>query len=291
MNGLNHLKNEYKSICASDDLKQRANAILKTKRIPFYKKASASAATFLILFAAVFNLFPELAGAAAEIPVLNTVIRVITLGRYENKDMGYEAKVVTPKIEGLADKELEERLNNDLKENAKIVISAYEKDVEELKKEFGEETIHMGVTLDYCIKTDTKDILALDVYLLYTAGSSNTKHTFYTIDKNSGKLLSLKDLFKKDADYITPVSEYIKSEMKRINQEEHGLFWVDDKEIPFDTFKKIKEDQNFYINEKNELVICFDKYDVAAGAQGSPEFVIPKSVTNPLARPRSVICK
>lgn len=291
MNRLNDLKNEYKSICASDSLRQRTNAILKTRRVLFYKKFACSAAAFLILFTLTFNLFPELALAAAEIPVLNAVVKVITFGRYENKDMGYEAKIFTPKIEGLCDKELERKLNADFKENAEAVISAYQKDVEELKKEFGEETIHMGVTFDYIIKTDTKEILSLDVYLLYTAGSSSTKHTFYTIDKKSGKLLTLKELFKSNADYITPVSEYIRGEMKRINKEEDGMFWTDEDNPPFEGFKEIKEDQNFYINQNGELVICFDKYDVAAGAQGSPEFVIPKKITDPIAEKSSAISK
>ncbi|MDY3927926.1 MAG: RsiV family protein [Clostridia bacterium] len=40
----------------------------------------------------------------------------------------------------------------------------------------------------------------------------------------------------------------------------------------------MKEDQNFYINDSGNIVICFDKYEVAAGAQGCPEFEIPKSV-------------
>ena len=45
-----------------------------------------------------------------------------------------------------------------------------------------------------------------------------------------------------------------------------------------DGFDKIAEDQNFYINDDGNIVICFDKYEVAAGAQGSPEFVIPEKV-------------
>lgn len=62
--------------------------------------------------------------------------------------------------------------------------------------------------------------------------------------------------------------------MARENAENDGLY---DLEGDF-AFKQIKPDQNFYINDKGELVICFDKYEVAAGAQGSPEFVIPNDI-------------
>ena len=54
------------------------------------------------------------------------------------------------------------------------------------------------------------------------------------------------------------------------------MFWVDDEIV--ESFEKISSDQNFYINSDGNVVICFDKYEVAPGAQGSPEFVIPNEL-------------
>lgn len=90
--------------------------------------------------------------------------------------------------------------------------------------------------------------------------------------------MTLPGLFKDDADYVSVISEYITSEMKRLNAEENGMFFIDGEENDFDGFKEIKPDQNFYINENGNIVICFDKYEVAAGAQGSPEFEIPNDL-------------
>ena len=39
-------------------------------------------------------------------------------------------------------------------------------------------------------------------------------------------------------------------------------------------------DQNFYINDENQLVIVFDEYEVAPGSMGTPEFVIPTEFLN-----------
>ena len=39
-------------------------------------------------------------------------------------------------------------------------------------------------------------------------------------------------------------------------------------------FQKIDGDQNFYINDQDQLVIVFDEYEVAPGSMGMPEFVI-----------------
>lgn len=272
---MDSLKKDYETIRASKELKERIEKTMKKEKMKNRVKLSGSIAAGIIAFGILsVNISPELAYAMSDIPVIGSAVRVVTFDRYVHKDDGYDADVATPKLEGIADKKLEEKLNREFKENAKTIIEKYEKDVKELKDEFGEDTVHMGVNSDYIVKTDNDDILAIDVYILNTAGSSSTVHSFYTIDKKSGKLLTLKGLFKKDADYVKVLSDYIKQEMKRENEENGGLFELDGEWA----FKSIKKDQNFYINNDGLLVICFDKYEVAAGAQGSPEFVIPNDV-------------
>lgn len=287
MKKFNSLKREYENIKASNELKERVKMTMKKE----YKKRNVIrgciglAASLAIGTMLIVNFIPSFACAMSDMPVLAPIIKVITFGRYEMTDNGYSAKVVTPKIEGLLDKELEKRLNDELKENAEAIIYAYEQDIKELKKEFGDDMIHMGVESNYIIKTDNEDILALDVYLFNVAGSSSTKHTFYTLDKKSGELLTLKGLFKDNADYVTILSDYIRSEMMRLNKEEEGMFWIDgETDEMFEGFKQIKADQNFYIDDAGKIVICFDKYDVAAGAQGSPEFVIPDNIVHDILK-------
>ncbi len=284
MSKLDLLKQEYISEKASDNLKERVDRIMKKeKKKPIIKWCAGIAAGLVVAAVAAVNISPTLAYALSSVPGVSSIVKVATLGRYVKEEGGYSASVTTPQISGLADKELEERLNKEFKENADAVIAAYEKDVKALKAEYGEDTIHMGVDMDYIIKTDNEDYLAIDVYLLNIAGSSSTKHTFYTIDKHTNKLLTLEGLFKKNADYVTPISEYIKQEMIRRNTEEEGYFWVEDDEYT-EGFRKIAKNQNFYIDPSGSLVICFDKYEVAAGAQGSPEFVIPNEVIADILR-------
>ncbi len=277
---MNEIKRVYESMAASDTLKERLERTMKKefRKGKIIKGCAGVVACLMIFSVAGVNLSPALARAVAAVPGMDGVVRVLTFGRYQSSEGGYEADITTPKIEGLLDKELEEKLNREFKENANAVIAAYEKDVKALKEAFGDETVHMGIDSDYIIKTDNDDILALDVYILYTAGSSSTQHSFYTIDKKTGTLLTLPGLFRDGADYVTPISAYIKAEMERQNREEDGLFFLDGEQEDFDGFEQIQPDQNFYIDKNGNLVIAFDKYEVAAGAQGSPEFVIPQEV-------------
>ena len=250
---------------------------VKNKNVSFglLTKTMYSAACIAVAFVLMFNCIPSLAYAVSDIPILGDVVRVVTFGRFEVQEGGYEAKVVTPKVEGLLNKELEEKLNKEFQENANAIICAFEKDVKELKKVYGDD-FHLGVEANYTVRTDNEDILAIDSYIVNTVASSSTKHSFYNIDKKTGTLIELESLFKKDADYVTPISEYIINEMRKQNEEGTGYFWVDEDYIA--PFKKIKEAQNFFINDNGNIVICFDKYEVAAGAQGCPEFEIPYSV-------------
>ena len=232
----------------------------------------------MIAFGVAANVSPTFAYAMSDVPVLSGIVKVVTMGKYENKDNGYEIKVETPKIEGLLDEETQKKLNDEFEDQAESVIASFEKSVKELKEEFGDETVHMGVEYNYDVKCDNDDILAIDTYVYYASGSSMTVHNYYTIDKHTGEIYTLEGMFKEGTDYVTPISDYIKGEMKRLNAEEGGMFWIAGEEEDFDGFDKIAEDQNFYINDDGNIVICFDKYEVAAGAQGSPEFVIPEKV-------------
>ncbi len=272
---MKNLKSEYEQIKASNELKERIEKTMKKEKNNHIAKLCGGMAAGILAAGIVsLNVFPELAYAMSDIPVIGSAVKVVTFERYIHKDNGYNAEVSTPQLNGLADKNLEEKLNSEFKENAKKIISQYEEDVKEIKEQFGDESIHMGITSDYIVKTDNDDILAIDLYILNTAGSSSTVHSFYTVDKKSGELLTLDGLFKKDADYVNVLSDYIKDKMKQENEENGGYYTLDGEFA----FKKIKKDQNFYINSDGCLVICFDKYEVAAGAQGSPEFVIPNEI-------------
>ena len=275
------LKDEYESVKSSDELKERVKKSMKKRPLRIYRALSGIAAA-LVICTVTLNALPWAARAAMGVPIVEKIVNVLTFGRFEMNENGYEAKIVTPKIEGLENAELENKLNKEFRENADAIKKQYLKDVEDMKKEFGDETIHMGLEMNYNVLTDTPDILALDIYIFNAAGSSSTRHSYYNINKKTNKLITLSSLYKNDKDYRKKLSEYIVSEMKRQNNEEGAMFWLPDDEFGGeDTKKALADNKKFYINDKNEVVICFDKYEIAAGAQGCPEFVIPETVLKP----------
>ena len=94
-----------------------------------------------------------------------------------------------------------------------------------------------------------------------------------TIDKQSGEVLALSDLFDEGYDYIGEISAEVLRQMEFRTENEGasyfipGGIWSDD-----ECFKEISPDQDFYLTSDGLLVIVFEEYTVAPGSEGSPEF-------------------
>ena len=101
----------------------------------------------------------------------------------------------------------------------------------------------------------------------------------------NGKSVVLNDLFVENSDYIKRISDEIKQQMRQQMQTDEGMvYWIDQTDFPDDNFEQISEIEDFYWNEKNELVIVFDEYQVAPGYMGCPEFVISENVVNEILK-------
>ena len=130
----------------------------------------------------------------------------------------------------------------------------------------------------------TQDYFTLKLICYQGAGSGAEWDYFYTIDLNTGERLQLKDLFKEGADYITPISENIKTQMReQMAADDMKHYWVDD-EIEGLNFKQITDETSFYLNEAGNIVISFNEGDVAPMYMGCVEFVIPNEVVGEIRK-------
>lgn len=170
-----------------------------------------------------------------------------------------------------------------------------DKYIEEIKKKFlwyvaRKYDGYVGVDTDYKILRDDKSLLVVQFFSTINAGGSGQYSRSFTLDKSSGKILELKDLFLENSDYRGVISKDILRQMKERMQKGEGNYfipggiWSED-----ECFKKIAEDQNFYINNQNQLVIMFDEYEVAPGFMGMPEFEIDTRILGTILQKPSVL--
>ena len=277
---MNKFRNEYENIEIPDELEFLVRTTIKEqekkmKRKNIINKSVIAAAVAGVVFVGSINLSSEISYALSEVPVLGSIVRVLTFKTFELKDNNFDAELKTPAIEGL-DSKLEAMLNQKyLDENQKL-YDDFMKEIDELKKADMDEA-HMGIASGYEVKTDTDKLLVIGRYVVNTVGSSSTTIKYDTIDKQNKLLITLPSLFKDEA-YIDIISENIKAQMKEQMKDENNVYWLEDEMMGDENFSKIDKNQSFYITKDNQLVIAFDKYEVAPGYMGNPEFIIPSEL-------------
>jgi hypothetical protein len=254
--------------------KSNMNKKSNFKRI---KIAVASIVGAVAILTVGVNSSSVVAATLSKVPVVGSIVKVLTFREYTVNEDTYKADIKVPSIQGLENnKELENSLNEKYLNEAKEQYKAFMADMEYIKKIGGG---HAGVKSGYEVKTDTDKILAILRYNVSTSNSfSETKYD--TVDKQKQILLTLPMLFKNDS-YVKNITDNIKKQMLELNKaDSSNYYWVEGivKDPKMIAFKEISKDQSFYINSQNKLVICFQKYEVAPGAMGHLEFVIPTEI-------------
>lgn len=241
------------------------------------KIAAASIVAATALFTVGVNSSPVFAASLSNVPVVGSIVKILTFREYTVNEDSYNADIKVPSIQGLENKDLENNLNDKYLTENKKLYEEFMADMEDMKSN-GDG--HLGVSSGYVVKTDNDRLLSIGRYVVNTVGSSSTTMKYDTIDKQSEILITLPSLFKNDS-YVNIISENIKKQMIEQNKaDENKFYWVEgiEKDMNMELFEKISKDQNFYINSEGKLVISFDKYEVAPGYMGVVEFVIPTEI-------------
>ncbi|CAG7637245.1 DUF3298 domain-containing protein [Paenibacillus allorhizosphaerae] len=269
---LEQLKKIYKNVPIPGELDFVVKKALRQKkqRHLMIKRLVGIGAAAIVLVAGI-NTSPTFAKALSEVPLVGPVIKVLTFKEFKLDDGMANADIKVPAITNMDNKALEAALNNKYLEENKKLYNDFTAEMDKLKQNGGG---HLGVNSGYVVKTDNDQILAVGRYVVNTVGSSSTTFKYDTIDKKNQILITLPSLFMDDR-YISQISENIKEQMKQqMKADPNKVYWLEGS----GGFEAIAKDQSFYINNEGKLVISFNKYEVAPGAMGVLEFIIPTNV-------------
>lgn len=234
-------------------------------------KLDLAASMLIFAFVMLVNLNPQMAYAMQEIPVVGNIVKIVTIRNYFEEDGRSEIDLEIPNIKNSDDtySKSNEEINNEIN-------SLTQKILEEYNNTKSPESYN-NIKVDSEVIEDNQNWFILKLTIYEGAGSSNTQYKYYNIDKKQDKIVKLLDLFK-DEQYKIVVSEEIKRQMKeQMEKDENIMYWLED-EIEEWNFKTIEDDQNFYFSDNGNIVIVFNKYDVAPGSMGTPEFEISKNI-------------
>lgn len=244
----------------------------KSIKIRILPRVAVIAACFVFICLIVMpNCSTAYAQALEKIPVIGSFVKVVTIRNYFYSDENHEMNIEVPKIER-ENNNAADYINKNVDELMKTLVDRFQNDLEEI----GDEG-HSSVYADYEVVTNSEKWFTLKIRICECAGSGNTYYKFYHIDKINGKIVNLGDLSDR-SDFYTILENEIRRQMRAIMADDpNKVYWVDDAIIGQD-FVKLNETHNFYWNENGDLVIIFDKYEVAPGFMGTPEFIIGRDV-------------
>lgn len=283
------LKEEYQKPQMTDEQFQKLQEKMKEADMDNRKEQKRTKKTGMAKFTAAaaliagFMILPNTSAAAAhamgQIPVIGQLVKAVTFRNYEYASDRNMADVKVPKIQ-LGEQADGSGIQAELERTTEEINAEIQKITDDLVKEF-EANLGEGyqdIVVDSEVAAATEDYFTLKLNCYQGAGSGYQWNYYYTIDLNTGERLKLKDIFKEGADYITPISENIKKQMKeQMDADENVIYWLDN-EVDEWNFKTITDETSFYLNEKGHVVISFNEGDAAPMYMGIVEFEIPEAV-------------
>ena len=245
---------------------------VRTRRKALMRMVAVSFICFLVILP---NMSAGVAQAMSSLPVVGEFFRVITIRDYHYMDDRFRAEVNIPEIE--SDSEAAKSINGKVNAIAEEWVEQFESAKED---EWGRSEIKV----DYEILSTAPEYFTLKLITYQGSGSGFQQDHYYTIRISDEKEMALSDLFPEGADYITPISENIKQQMRQqIKNDPDKMYWVDigdDDPAKGFEFVEIEKDQQFYIDSEGRIVIAFNEGDVAPMYMGCLQFTIPGQVTD-----------
>ena len=281
MNEFQHAKEEYESTPIPAELKDRVQAGIRQGKANRARRRSRTlrrsltgvAACFAVLVG-VLNVSPAAAAAAADVPVLGGLFRVLTVRDFTQTDDDRTLEVSQPAVE--SGEALAQRVNAEIQAIVDEKIAEGEQMVADYKDAFFAtggtqeqwDQHDNSVSVTYEIKSQTDTAVSFVVDSVVTTTSALEEQFYYNLDLAAGKELTLADVLGED--WVTVCNDSIRSQMAA----------AEDPSVYFDEsmggFSTVDETTQFYLNQAGNPVVVFPKYTVAIGAMGVVEFEISK---------------
>lgn len=281
MNEFKHAKELYDNTAIPPQLSGRVltgirdgKAHYQSRRNRRIRRWTAIAACFCVMLAGL-NLSPVLAKAAANVPVLGGLFRVLTFANYDKTEDSIDYSISVPEVE--AESMLAEKVNTAIQEKVDRHLAKAQRDWDEYREAFfatgGTEdewgSREMDVIIHYEIMSQTEERVSFIMYFAEGWVTSQEERYYYNLDFARNRELVLGDFLGED--WVSVCNASIQRQIDESKSTDGStLFFAPDE----GGFTTVDESTDFYVREDGKVVVCFHKYSIAAGAAGNVEFVI-----------------
>ena len=237
------------------------------------KKISIGVVAFFGIFITLLNTVPVFAKTVYEIDIIGDICRFFTFREYKYEDDVQYVNIHMPEFHYTENSSLENRINLEI---SRVVHEQYN-DAKENALEYYEAFIATGgkkedfkpieVNIDYQIFSLSSRVVSFVLTKTESFSNAYTTNYYYNIDLETGRDFSLKELL--GSDYKKIIEKSIQKEIATWDKEKQQMLFQTNSISDY-----IKENQPFYINENNQIVVVFEKYEIGVGTLGQVEFIV-----------------
>ncbi len=243
------------------------NPPLRKKRI-----LHIAAAAMAVLAIAV-NASPAFASYLQRVPILGEVVKIISIRTYTGDDGEEEIYINQPGIED-AHQPWAQQVNQVIQNTVDEYIANAKHRAEEYKKAFLETggtmeeyaRKNIQIYVDYEIKAQNEQYVSFMLIANENWVNAYGIRMYFNIDLQTGQTIALKDILGEDFAQICKQSIVRQVQDNTLPNSAQNYF----ENASF----AVTQQTPFYINEKGNPVIVFNRYEIAPGAFGIQEFEI-----------------
>lgn len=210
----------------------------------------------------------------------------VTFKTLQSKEKWLETDIKIPVFQGLADTKYQDQLNDIIESHASKDIAKWEKEASEAaaNAEQNSYTMHpYQLTITYELTSDGTDDSLISLKVITEGMGMNNGDprvdTYNFTNEAEARRVTLEDLFGKNYKSIvdTAVKTAIAADQDHYFANEDG-------------FQGIGAEQSFYVADGTAYIV-FQKYSIAPGSTGTPEFAVKLPGTAPEEKPVSSVLK
>ena len=239
--------------------------------------SALAACTAFVLVVLLPNVSTGYAQSVEAIPIIGNLVQVFTLRSYFYNLEHYHLEAAVPNVADAGSPDASSLLNKNVDELTEAVIHRFYDELQ-LARGTGVGSIHM----DYAVVTNTAAWFTLRLTVEETVGSTDSYSRFYHIDRVHGAYVQLNDLINES--HFPELEEMIRRQMEQQMQEDPAVTYLMQDRSTGESTLTLHRDQGFYFRGNGDLVIVYDRYAVAPGSMGCPEFVLPRAEIAPMLR-------
>ncbi|MSA70287.1 DUF3298 and DUF4163 domain-containing protein [Holdemania massiliensis] len=228
--------------------------------------AAAVCCTFLFFFQtnAVF------AKTVMDLPIVSHIARLFLASDSQTEEISYIADIKIPQLEN---NDQAEALNTMIAEQ----IQAHEASAKQRAKEEYQAIIQTGgdeadyiparISIDYQLYCNNDQYLSFAILFTYVRAQSSQTVDCYNVEAGTGRTLTLVDLA--GTDYQQRIAQEIQRQIQAKPEAEQAVYNDD-----LDWISLIGPERLFHLDHNGNLIIEFEKYEIAVGAAGVQTFTI-----------------